>query len=82
VSAVSGRAAKAARLWGAAEALHEQDGTPVWPSDRREQARYQAIARAALDSANWEAAWQQGRFNPLAQHVALEETTPNGTVLA
>jgi predicted ATPase len=77
VSASSGRAAEAARLWGAAATLHEQDGTPVWPADRREQARYQTIARAELDPASWEAAWQEGRSNPLAQHVALNETIPH-----
>jgi tetratricopeptide (TPR) repeat protein len=67
VAASCGRAAEAARLWGTAEALHETVGTPVWPSDRREQLRYQAIARAQLDTTSWEAAWQQGRANPLAQ---------------
>jgi hypothetical protein len=29
VSASCGRPAEAARLWGAAETLHERDGTPV-----------------------------------------------------
>jgi predicted ATPase/transcriptional regulator with XRE-family HTH domain len=77
VAAVSGRAAEAARLWGAAEALHATVGTPVWPTDRREQARYQTIARAGLDTASWEAAWQEGRSQPLAQHAALDETTPH-----
>jgi predicted ATPase/transcriptional regulator with XRE-family HTH domain len=76
VSAVGGRAAEAARLWGAAEALHEQDGTPVWPSDRREQARYQTIAHSQLDRASWEVAWQQGRSNPLAQHVGAGRDHP------
>src|SRR4051794_37127340 len=65
VAASSGQAAEAARLWGAAEALHETVGTPVWPSDRRERLRYQPIARAQLDPASWQAAWQEGRANPL-----------------
>jgi predicted ATPase/transcriptional regulator with XRE-family HTH domain len=77
VAAVSGQAAEASRLWGAAEALHATVGTPVWPVDRREQARYQTTARAALDTASWEAAWQKGRAHPLAQHMALDETIPN-----
>jgi hypothetical protein len=49
----------------------------VWPTDRREHAHYQAIARAQLDAASWDAAWQEGWSNPLAQQVALEETTSN-----
>jgi hypothetical protein len=55
---------------GAAEALHERDGTPVWPADRHEHERYQAIARAQLDPSSWEAAWREGRSNPLAQQPA------------
>jgi predicted ATPase/transcriptional regulator with XRE-family HTH domain len=66
VAASLGRPAGAARLWGAAEALHETEGTPVWPADRREHARYQALARAQLDLASWDAAWQEGRANPQA----------------
>jgi len=64
VSASRGRPAEAVRLWGAAEALHEADGTPVWPADRREHTRYQALARAQLDPASWDTAWQEGRANP------------------
>jgi predicted ATPase/transcriptional regulator with XRE-family HTH domain len=61
VAATRGQALDAARLWGAAEALHEGDGTPVWPSDQREHARYQAAARPLVDEAAWRAAWQDGR---------------------
>jgi tetratricopeptide (TPR) repeat protein len=68
VAAVSGQAAEAARLWGAAEALHETVGTPIWPTDRREHLRYQALARTELDTASWETAWQQGRASSLEQH--------------
>ncbi|MFL5806959.1 MAG: ATP-binding protein [Roseiflexaceae bacterium] len=75
VSASRGRPAEAARFWGAAEALHETDGTPVWPTDRREHARYQALARAQLDPASWAAAWQEGRT---AQIGVLSQTTNDG----
>jgi hypothetical protein len=34
-------------------------------------ARYQAIARAQLHAASWEAAWQEGRATPLAEQSAL-----------
>jgi tetratricopeptide (TPR) repeat protein len=77
VAANCGRAAEAARLWGAAEALHAAVGTPVWPTDRREHARYQASARAQLDATSWDAAWQEGRSNPLAQQVALDKARSN-----
>lgn len=70
VSAWRGQPAAAARLWGAAAALHETEGTPVWPADHREHARYQAIARAQLDADTWEAEWQAGRADPLAQRAA------------
>jgi tetratricopeptide (TPR) repeat protein len=78
VAAMCGRPAEAARLWGAAEALHATVGTPVWPADRREHERYQAVARAQIDAVNWDAAWQEGRSNPLTQHVSPDETTSNG----
>jgi tetratricopeptide (TPR) repeat protein len=64
VAASLGQPTEAARCWGAAEALHEIEGTPVWPTDRREHRRYQAIARAQLDPAEWDAARQAGRANP------------------
>jgi tetratricopeptide (TPR) repeat protein len=75
VAASSGQPAVAARLWGAADALHATAGTPVWPSDRPEHVRYQAMARAQLDAACWDAAWQEGYANPLAQHGSLDKTT-------
>jgi hypothetical protein len=48
----------------------------VWPADRREHARYQALARAELDAAKWEVAWQEGRANPLSYLVAPDEIKP------
>jgi tetratricopeptide (TPR) repeat protein len=77
VAASCGQPAEAARLWGAASALHEVGGTSVWPADHREHARYQAIARAQLDAASWAAAWQEGRVHPPAEHVTLDEITPH-----
>ena len=66
VATGAGRFADAARLWGAAEALHRAEGTPVWPADRREHLRYQALAAPQIDPQVWEVAWQQGHTNPLA----------------
>jgi predicted ATPase/transcriptional regulator with XRE-family HTH domain len=67
ILAIQAQPEAAARLWGAAEALHESEATPTWPADRREHLRYQAIARSQLDPASWEAAWRQGRANPQRQ---------------
>lgn len=64
--AASSDPAGAARLWGAAEAMRAAEGTPVWPADLLERARYQAIARASLGAAEWDAAWQAGQADPAA----------------
>src|SRR5262249_24908007 len=53
--------ADAARLWGAAEALREQIGTPMWPIDRPDFERRAATARATLADETFGAAWQAGR---------------------
>jgi tetratricopeptide (TPR) repeat protein len=61
----------AARLWGAAEALREAEGTPVWPTDRNEHGRYQALARAQISAPDFDAVWSAGRALSLDQ--ALRE---------
>lgn len=61
VATVQGRPLRAARLWGAAEALREAGGCGLWPADQLEQARYLARARAAGDAALFAFAWQAGR---------------------
>ena len=74
VAAVAGQAGHAARLWGAAAALHAAEGTPVWPADHREQLHYQRSVRAQLGAAEWEVAWQQGWADPAAQQRALQSS--------
>lgn len=63
VAALQGDPARAARLWGAEEALREAISYPISAYDRTHYDRegYQAAARSRLDEAEWEAAWVQGR---------------------
>ena len=77
------RGESAARLWGAAEALREEIGSPLQPSDRPDYDRSVAAARTHLDGAAWEAAWKQGRAMSLeeAMDYALlgEERNPSAS---
>ncbi len=61
----------AARLWGAATAVHTALGTPVWPADQAEIARYQALARATVGSPAFEAAYADGAALSF-EHVVAE----------
>ena len=64
LAAVQGQADRAARLFGAAEAL------AVWPArlaHRREIARHAAAARAQLGDAAFAAAWAEGQALTLEQ---------------
>src|SRR5215207_1666411 len=56
-----GKAARSARLWGAAEALREAIGTVLSPFERHLYEPYLTAARAQLDEAAWKAAWAGGR---------------------
>ena len=55
-----GQGVRAARLWGAAEALRESIGAPPTPEARPYYERSMAAARAQLGEAAWEAAFAQG----------------------
>jgi predicted ATPase/DNA-binding CsgD family transcriptional regulator len=65
------QAQRAARLWGAAEAVRQTVGTPIWPTDAREHDRYQTIVRTQVGGAAFAAAWAQGRAMPLDDAIAL-----------
>jgi non-specific serine/threonine protein kinase len=63
VAGEQSRAERAARLWGAAEALREATGISLSPLDRS-LLRYEdrlAAARSLVDEGEWEEAWAQGR---------------------
>jgi hypothetical protein len=61
----------AARLWGIAERLREETGSPLQQSSRPEYEQQVAAARAAVDNtAAFDAAWAEGRALTLKQAIA------------
>jgi predicted ATPase/class 3 adenylate cyclase len=72
-----GSSLRAARIWGAAERLREEIGTPLSPTERSHYDQRGAAARAAVgDDAAFDRAWQEGRALTLKQAIELasEET--------
>jgi predicted ATPase/DNA-binding SARP family transcriptional activator len=79
LSALQGRPVRAARLWGAAEALRGQMGMSLSKYDLAASGYEQDLAavRTMLDKAAFEAAWAEGRAMSFEQTVeyALSEPT-------
>ena len=70
--AALGRFLSAARIWGAAERLREEIGSPVLPVDRPGYDRRVIAARAARgDDAAFDRAWREGRALTLEQAIDL-----------
>jgi predicted ATPase/DNA-binding XRE family transcriptional regulator len=61
VAATRGQALRAARLWGAAEALREATDEQRWPVFERTYDRALAGARAQVSPIDWTTAWDAGR---------------------
>jgi len=61
----------AARLWGAAERLREEAGTPRPPSELPKYRQHVADARATLVDDSFDAAWLEGRAMTMEQAVEL-----------
>jgi hypothetical protein len=61
---------KAARLFGAAEALRQAIGAPVPFVERADYDRNTAAVRAQLDEATFNAAWVEGRAMTMEQAIA------------
>jgi predicted ATPase/DNA-binding CsgD family transcriptional regulator len=63
VAALSRRPARAARLWGAAEAVREAISLSLllWDHMPTDYEGHLTAARSQLDEAAWEAAWAEGR---------------------
>jgi non-specific serine/threonine protein kinase len=61
---------RAARLFGAAEALREAIGWPLSPAENPAHAQVVIAARTRLDEPAWAAAWAAGREMPLEQAIA------------
>ena len=79
--AALGNAVRAARLWGAAERLREEIGTPLTPRSRPGYDRSVAAAREVLgDDEVFERTWAEGRASTLEYAIgrALAETADSG----
>ena len=76
VATVQGQPLRAARLWGAAEALREAGNWGIWPPDRVEFDRYLPLARAASAEATFADAWRAGRGLTAEQALAEEPVAP------
>jgi non-specific serine/threonine protein kinase len=74
VAAVTGQPVRAARLFGAAEALREPIGDLMPASVRPERAKSVAAARALLSASEFDAAWAAGRAMPLDVAVTYART--------
>jgi hypothetical protein len=72
VAASKGAPIRAARLWGAAEALLETIEVAAYPHapDRSLRQREVAAARARLEGDEWEEAWAEGRAMSAGQAAA------------
>ena len=75
VAAARKQPERAARLWGAAEALWESIGAVMTPRAHQEHASFLESLRAQIDPATWSACWAEGRAMTAKQAVAyaLEE---------
>jgi tetratricopeptide (TPR) repeat protein len=70
VAAVCSQPERAARLFGAAEALLESSGETLFPLSRLENEHFLEILRPQLDDAAWKACWSAGRAMLLKDAVA------------
>jgi predicted ATPase/DNA-binding SARP family transcriptional activator len=61
VALASGHGPRAARLWGAAEALRQAAGVAQWAADQAEHERRMPLLRGALGADALAAAWAAGR---------------------
>jgi predicted ATPase/class 3 adenylate cyclase/Tfp pilus assembly protein PilF len=76
VVAALGSSLRAARIWGAADRLRAEAGSPLPPKDRPDYDRRVAAARTRGDNVAFDRAWQEGRALTLEQamELALKET--------
>ena len=74
-----GEAERAARLFGAAQALREATGVPLEPAMHALAEPYLVGARSQLDESAWTAAWEEGRAMSMeaAFEYALSEEEPS-----
>jgi predicted ATPase len=70
LAAMQAQPVRAARLWGAAEELHDRDRVHLDRLERRDHNAAVAAARAQLDESTFSAAWAAGRTMTLEQAIA------------
>jgi tetratricopeptide (TPR) repeat protein len=74
LAADQGRPARAARLWGAADALRDEVHSPLSPTYQRDYRPYFDEARAELGQATFEAAWAKGRAMTTEEAIAYVQS--------
>jgi hypothetical protein len=68
-----------AHLYGAAAALRESAGAPIWPDETLRYDRSVAAVHTALGDATFMVAWEAGRTTPLDRLIAeLEQEHRSG----
>ena len=72
VATAKGEALRAAKLWGATDALFEKLGLAILEENRQVRERFRDEARESSDSGS--RAWEQGRAMTLDQAVAYALT--------
>src|SRR5215204_57447 len=80
IAGTKGQGERAARLYGAAEALRDAIGAPLPPTNRPHYDRGVAAARAKLNEAEWEAAFSEGMAmsaEEVAEYALSEEVVPD-----
>jgi len=81
VAAASGAPIRAARLWGAADALRQEDANPMSPRESMSFDRQARRVRDTLTNDEFNQAWNQGRAMTLddAVRYALDEEAGSET---
>jgi hypothetical protein len=62
---------RAARLWGCAQKLRQDIGTPQPPTERALHEPYLALTREGLDEASFAIAWAFGQTMSVDQAIAF-----------
>jgi DNA-binding CsgD family transcriptional regulator len=69
VSVTEGETIRAAKLFGAVQALREAVSRQLDPREHTLREPHLVTARTRLDEATWQAAWEEGRAMPMEQAV-------------
>jgi hypothetical protein len=74
IATAKGESLRAAKLWGATDALFEKLGLAILEENRQVRERFREEARESSDSGSRAEAWEQGRAMTLDQAVAYALT--------